>query len=312
MILCLETQNLKLETLFFKWNKMRRSKSPKIPLDPEREPYLDVDPGMLEDFYEIFGIRIPKKAKTTYDLLEALDEDQFATFQEYFDEQVQEHSKEKKEENIYRPNITTEDEVETLEVPGFPHEIVRIGSQADGSCFFHSFLRATSPEYQDASRKLRKEIAHQYRKQIADNVSRVALDKDDQPDPFGRTYYDLSGLEDVAMVIPEFSISGIKKLLRNCGEFVGDEVLYLLQLITLTNVIRIRSRPDDIEVYDVTHYNPEYPTVIINATGNHYEAVAQVDLDEEDEEIYTYVFNDWDPFIDYLKDRFPGKIASRN
>lgn len=49
--------------------------------------------------------------------------------------------------------------------------LVRTGTIADGSCFFHSALYAISPEYRTASEKEKKTIVRQLRKKYASNMT---------------------------------------------------------------------------------------------------------------------------------------------
>lgn len=68
--------------------------------------------------------------------------------------------------------ILQPDQNQSFSLPCFPPEklYVRTGVDADGSCFFHAFLRATSTQYKHADAGKRREAVTQMRQRLADEV----------------------------------------------------------------------------------------------------------------------------------------------
>lgn len=150
-------------------------------------------------------------------------------------------------------------------------DFTEISTIGDGSCFFHSILRASNRKYIAASRDERVAIADALRSELADSINRI------DPKTENIVYSTLSGgtLEDFGKVIPEVAQPNLYKHLKS-KEWVGMEVLELVSELLNKDIYIIDKRTKNL--YNIGYSNCELlykkrNSVIIAYDGGHYTAL---------------------------------------
>jgi precorrin-6B methylase 2 len=186
--------------------------------------------------------------------------------------------------------------IDHLNVSWYGGNVVRIAVIGDGSCFFHGYLDAYYPPYQNT-----KTIDGRIKivTEVRENLAKILTNKDREDKT--KTNYESSEVYDLRNVkkfknehnqYVDYSLEGFKEMLKNTSIFVGDEVYSYVAKNMGPNVIIMRGTNKDVYYHTRTHIKDRNYVVLIG-TINHYELLG---IDNEDGKIQTFFDSD-DPFI---------------
>lgn len=123
--------------------------------------------------------------------------------------------------NITLPPIITQDPVTLKEItiPG----LVRISSPGDGSCLFHSILRAFNRRYNESTCAERKILVREVRNSLAEALTQI--------NPLtGKQYYEEMADGNIASLgatLPDYSLESLQRVLHSDSS-VGSEFMQAL------------------------------------------------------------------------------------
>lgn len=146
--------------------------------------------------------------------------------------------------NLHLPQIKTKsgESLDPIVIPG----IVRIKSPGDGSCLFHSVLRAFNRKYNESETDQRKKMTRTVRNELAEllNIINPAS---------GKTHYQTMGGGSIAalgLTVPEYSLESLQSLLRS-DQSVGSEFMELLAHIFNIDIYIIDILQKDLYMFGV-------------------------------------------------------------
>jgi precorrin-6B methylase 2 len=181
-----------------------------------------------------------------------------------------------------------DDEVERLKCSWCNDiELVRIATIGDGSCFFHTILKAMYPKYQENSNAIyRLGLVSKLRRDLASYLSH----KNPKYPEF--SYYETSGEGSIPVIALQefinndiindifkgidFSPLGLKSLL-NSFNTIGDELYSYVADVLDIDIYILRATSDDLypHLFSINHGNYRN-SVIISANESHYELIGVV------------------------------------
>lgn len=168
-----------------------------------------------------------------------------------------------------------DDQMYEIQCTWSPYPLARIGCIADGSCFFHAYLKGFFQEYrQTRYSDERKRIVRNVRNQLAQ-----LLTESYPPDP-SITYYDSIGggnlkiMGSVAGMDDYYTLNGLRRLLMSTND-VGDEVYSYVAEVCNVDVYVVRGTVKDLYRHTTTaSKNINRKCVVIMGQGSHYELIA--------------------------------------
>jgi hypothetical protein len=183
----------------------------------------------------------------------------------------------------------------------YQHQLVRLGTIGDGSCFFHAILKAYYPPYaSNPSFSHRSKLVRNLRNDLAAALELI--------DPrTNLTYYESANngawkefsktilVDDLNRPI-DYSLRGIQKLLYS-NDYIGDEIYgYVCDMIGIDLYLL---KLDEDETRPVISVVNNRPAVVIGGNGFHYETIGVI----RDNLIQTVFLPD-DPLIKILRCMF--------
>ncbi len=189
--------------------------------------------------------------------------------------------------NLNSVGVAAGDDVtQIINTPWYPEgNVVRIATIGEGSCFFHSLLKAMDKSYQEnRSLNFRLDRAQKLRRDLA-----LTLTLEDPKNPGDINYKTASNgsfwgmwnhareaklrgsLGTMGLEV-DFSLQGMINLL-NSYQFVGDEVYdYVSQLIKM-NIYVMRLYTDNLYLHTTASNPSNTSSVVIAGNGGHYETI---------------------------------------
>ena len=191
--------------------------------------------------------------------------------------------------------IREDDKVEPV-ISDWYENVVRIGTLADGSCFYHSFLKSFYDHYQKAPKEERFKIVKELRKELSDVLEKKIGNSTIYEQIGNGLFLDYENQKVPIVKDMVFNLENLKKIL-NSYEYLGEEILLLtVELFSINIHIVI---PTDKNLYYYHSYTSEgnkYAIVIANVGNCHYETIGL----EYSDGIKTLFFEN-DHFITKIK-----------
>jgi hypothetical protein len=161
--------------------------------------------------------------------------------------------------------------------------LVRIGVPKDGSCLFHSVIRAFSKDYVDSTKEQRYDMVKNIRNKLSVAVSERIINNEFYSYSPSKTYYDIlssGNLSEMGKTLYEYSIEGIKLKLLSM-QSVGMEFIELLGMFLKLDIYIIDMEKRDLYCMgkDTSNYYKYRQSIVIayiqnkDRTDGHYEVV---------------------------------------
>lgn len=203
-----------------------------------------------------------------------------------------------------------DDKLQKIKVTWTPEEVYRIACIGDGSCFFHAYLKAFYPPYQDNnSYSSRTGIVRSFRDELGSLITEI-----DPSTDFLRYYNTAAGgawvelwkeqKTDETGLELDYSIEGMVNLFLS-DEDVGDEVYnFVSEIIGIDVYVMIGKTSDLYHHINTSTDDTNRKCVVIVGNEHHYELVSVM----RDGALQTVFYSD-DPFIIALN---TSKLAVRS
>lgn len=191
--------------------------------------------------------------------------------------------------------------------------VYRVATIGDGSCFFHSFLKAAAPKYIEVKdTRERMKMALSLRIHLANKLTEINP-KD------GKTYWESIGGDSYKDFISEednsidYSMKGLKDLLLS-NRYTGDEVYLLIAKVYNYSiyVVRINDK-GEIDMYHTVNEKKGLNVIVIlslyrdGKNYGHYELLVQ----HSNDDTITAIFPEDSGFVRYLDGLVEKGVESR-
>lgn len=174
--------------------------------------------------------------------------------------------------NITLPPIITQDPVTLKEIaiPG----LVRISSPGDGSCLFHSILRAFNRQYNESTYTQRKILVRRVRDSLSEALTQI--------NPLtGKQYYEeMAGghIASLGATLPDYSLGSLQRVL-NSDSSVGSEFMQSLSHFFNIDIYVIDMERKDLYMFGVddSDFHKDRRSIVLAYTqmdeDGHYDVI---------------------------------------
>lgn len=192
--------------------------------------------------------------------------------------------------------------------------LMRIGTIADGSCYFHAIADAIFVPYQtgyilseDGTKKKtsKQKIVKDMREDLALVLSQKNLNH-------GKTYYDMISrgeLGEISKCLPEYTLENMQKELRS-SNYVDEVYNELISNILDTDIYVLDKKNQDVQMQpdmELYYKNRKSIVLLFCRKTKHYELCALINS----QGVVETIFHHDNPFIKYIRNRMLSLIKSK-